>query len=170
MVPYDGAVPHDPSSPSIPQPGRLSGFGVTLLIMVLVAAIGVSSFFCTGRRSVAAAATGTAARGDDLEAAGGIDEATLMSFPKVAYSRAKLEMEGKGVAGATCCSICLSDYKGDDVLRRLPDCGHLFHVSCVDPWLRSHRSCPVCRTSPAATPTPAPTAEVPSVAPATAGQ
>jgi len=27
----------------------------------------------------------------------------------------------------------------------LPQCGHGFHVSCIDTWLGSHSSCPSCR-------------------------
>lgn len=27
----------------------------------------------------------------------------------------------------------------------LPQCGHGFHVACVDTWLGSHSSCPSCR-------------------------
>lgn len=46
-----------------------------------------------------------------------------------------------------CCSICLMDYKESDLLRMLPRCGHLFHVTCVDPWLRMKLTCPVCRKS-----------------------
>ncbi|KAJ0624340.1 putative transcription factor C2H2 family [Helianthus annuus] len=38
---------------------------------------------------------------------------------------------------------CLADYKGKDLLRELPDCGHLFHVKCVDPWLRLNPTCPI---------------------------
>ncbi|KAK1287767.1 RING-H2 finger protein ATL70 [Acorus calamus] len=48
-----------------------------------------------------------------------------------------------------------------DLLRVLPDCGHLFHVKCVDSWLRSRPSCPICRRcSPLPSPLSTPLAEV----------
>ncbi|KAI3419916.1 RING-type domain-containing protein [Psidium guajava] len=50
------------------------------------------------------------------------------------------------------CSICLGDYKDSDVLRLLPDCHHVFHRKCVDPWLQMRPTCPVCRSSPIPTP------------------
>ncbi|CAL9090079.1 unnamed protein product, partial [Musa textilis] len=106
-------------------------------------------------RRLAEQETTAAAAGGDLEA--GIDEDTLKSYPKVRYSHAKL---GRDVAGAaSCCSICLSDYKDADVLRELPECGHLFHVKCVDPWLRLRPTCPLCRTSPLPSPLPTPLAD-----------
>nr|POF24697.1 putative ring-h2 finger protein atl71 [Quercus suber] len=77
----------------------------------------------------------------------GLDEATLRNYPKLIYAQAKLQ---KGNSTASCCSICLADYKNTDVLRLLPDCGHLFHVKCVDPWLQQQATCPVCRNSPLA--------------------
>lgn len=45
------------------------------------------------------------------------------------------------------CTICLSDYKKNEVLRLLPGCGHAFHVACIGRWLRQHSTCPVCRIS-----------------------
>lgn len=48
------------------------------------------------------------------------------------------------------CAICLSDYKPSDVIRLLQECGHLFHVKCIDTWLNVHPTCPVCRKSPVA--------------------
>ncbi|KAB1206872.1 RING-H2 finger protein ATL70 [Morella rubra] len=77
----------------------------------------------------------------------GIDEATLRNYPKLIYAQAKLH---QGNSTASSCSICLADYKDTDVLRLLPHCGHIFHLKCVDSWLRLHATCPVCRNSPLA--------------------
>ncbi|KHN29403.1 RING-H2 finger protein ATL39-like [Glycine soja] len=45
----------------------------------------------------------------------------------------------------TQCVICLADYKEREVLRIMPKCGHTFHLSCIDIWLRKQSTCPVCR-------------------------
>ncbi|XP_021671950.1 NEP1-interacting protein 2 [Hevea brasiliensis] len=44
-----------------------------------------------------------------------------------------------------CCSICLQDFNGGDSMRKLPHCGHLFHMDCLDKWLSRNGSCPMCR-------------------------
>ncbi|KAG6709913.1 hypothetical protein I3843_06G147900 [Carya illinoinensis] len=80
----------------------------------------------------------------------GLDEATLRNYPKLIYAQAKLHRGADSTSTASSCSICLADYKDTDVLRLLPQCGHLFHLKCVDSWLRLHASCPVCRNSPLA--------------------
>lgn len=41
------------------------------------------------------------------------------------------------------CVVCLGDYEQEDKLRRLA-CGHIFHVECVDEWLKRHKTCPLC--------------------------
>uniref|UniRef100_A0A2P2LZA6 Ring finger protein n=2 Tax=Rhizophora mucronata TaxID=61149 RepID=A0A2P2LZA6_RHIMU len=43
------------------------------------------------------------------------------------------------------CSICLGEYEEKEVLRIMPKCGHSFHLSCIDIWLRKQSTCPVCR-------------------------
>ncbi|XP_030533828.1 RING-H2 finger protein ATL39-like [Rhodamnia argentea] len=43
------------------------------------------------------------------------------------------------------CSICLGEYQEREVLRIMPKCGHNFHLSCIDTWLRKRSTCPVCR-------------------------
>ncbi|KAL4230585.1 F-BAR and double SH3 domains protein 2 [Mactra antiquata] len=42
------------------------------------------------------------------------------------------------------CAVCIESYKWNDVIRVLP-CKHIFHKSCVDPWLLDQRSCPMCK-------------------------
>ncbi|XP_078232875.1 RING finger protein 148 [Pogona vitticeps] len=42
------------------------------------------------------------------------------------------------------CVVCLEMYKPKDIARVL-HCRHLFHQTCVDPWLSKHQTCPVCK-------------------------
>ncbi|XAR64923.1 hypothetical protein NMG60_11008823 [Bertholletia excelsa] len=83
----------------------------------------------------------------------GLDESSLIACPKLGYSQVKEHMNGgASKSTASSCSICLADYKDTDVLRLLPECGHLFHLGCVDPWLLLHPTCPICRNSPLPSP------------------
>ncbi|KAM0869238.1 hypothetical protein ACQ4PT_040828 [Festuca glaucescens] len=43
------------------------------------------------------------------------------------------------------CAVCLADLSDGEAARFLPKCGHGFHAECVDLWLRSHPTCPLCR-------------------------
>ena len=43
------------------------------------------------------------------------------------------------------CAVCLEDVQGGEMVRQLPPCRHLFHVDCIDMWLHTHRTCPLCR-------------------------
>lgn len=42
------------------------------------------------------------------------------------------------------CAVCIEYYKTSEVVRTLP-CHHVFHKSCIDPWLLEQRSCPMCK-------------------------
>ncbi|XP_014810857.1 PREDICTED: E3 ubiquitin-protein ligase RNF128 isoform X1 [Calidris pugnax] len=42
------------------------------------------------------------------------------------------------------CVVCIELYKPNEVVRILI-CNHLFHKSCIDPWLLEHRTCPMCK-------------------------
>jgi hypothetical protein len=154
---------------------RIGGFGygvgVSVGILLLITTITLASYFCTRAPVTAADAAGeTPSRrhrggGDgggegvhDIEL--GIDEATLKGYPEVVYGEARREAKAKKGTTCTCCSICLDNYGDGDVLRMLPECGHLFHRECVDPWLLQHPTCPVCRTSPLPSPMTTPLAEV----------
>lgn len=43
--------------------------------------------------------------------------------------------------------MCLGDYQADEKLQQIPACGHTFHMDCIDLWLTSHTTCPLCRLS-----------------------
>ncbi|KAG6520233.1 hypothetical protein ZIOFF_017271 [Zingiber officinale] len=127
--------------------GRITGFGfgvgIFAGILVLVGTITLMSFFCL-RTSHDGGDTAPQSRRrrrpeeaavPDVEAAG-LDEETLGSYPKVTHEEAMRATSATRTT-ASCCSICLADYRDADVVRLLPECGHLFHVDCVDPWLRA---------------------------------
>lgn len=42
------------------------------------------------------------------------------------------------------CCICLAQYREKEEVRQLP-CTHMFHLKCVDRWLRIISSCPLCK-------------------------
>lgn len=90
---------------------------------------------------------------------GGLDEATLESYPKFSYVEKKI-YHGYQHGDDASCSICLGDYRNGELIRMLPDCRHSFHAMCVDAWLRLHASCPMCRTSPLPTPITTPLSEL----------
>ncbi|KAF0906470.1 hypothetical protein E2562_011463 [Oryza meyeriana var. granulata] len=69
----------------------------------------------------------------------GLDEAAIDS---IAFTRYRA---GAGFLGAFDCSVCLGEFLDGDLLRLLPKCGHVFHVPCIDSWLRAHVNCPLCR-------------------------
>ncbi|CAL5205564.1 unnamed protein product [Lathyrus oleraceus] len=68
----------------------------------------------------------------------GVKKKVLKSLPKVTATE-------ESAVKFSDCAICLSEFTAGDEIRVLPQCGHGFHVSCIDAWLRSHSSCPSCR-------------------------
>lgn len=91
----------------------------------------------------------------------GLDAAGLAALPVTTYkadATAGVGSDGpssaSGSAGtgttsvavvAADCAVCLSELEDGEKVRALPGCGHVFHVDCVDAWLRSRTTCPVCR-------------------------
>jgi Ring finger domain len=45
------------------------------------------------------------------------------------------------------CSICLGQLEEEDLVRVMPNCTHQFHQYCIDTWLQSHATCPICRAN-----------------------
>ena len=51
---------------------------------------------------------------------------------------------GSRALATASCSICMDDIAPGQAARALR-CAHCFHAACVNVWLRSNRTCPVCR-------------------------
>ncbi|KAK4717669.1 hypothetical protein R3W88_016007 [Solanum pinnatisectum] len=68
----------------------------------------------------------------------GLERSMISSIPLFVYK----EESNDGLE----CIICLSLLEDEDVCRKLPKCSHAFHVECVDMWLHSHSTCPICRS------------------------
>lgn len=71
--------------------------------------------------------------------AAGLDETLIKSITVCKYKK------GEGFIDGTDCSVCLSEFQENESLRLLPKCNHAFHIPCIDTWLKSHASCPLCR-------------------------
>ncbi|KAK8954646.1 RING-H2 finger protein ATL43 [Platanthera zijinensis] len=100
------------------------------------------------RRQAAAAAAALAGGVRDGSALGGapehrnsgIDRAVVDSLPLFRFASLMGEKEGLE------CAVCLGRFEPEELLRLLPKCRHAFHVDCVDAWLDSHSTCPLCRS------------------------
>ncbi|XP_047058342.1 RING-H2 finger protein ATL39-like [Lolium rigidum] len=69
----------------------------------------------------------------------GLDAATIALIPSFPYQR------DSSASSPAECAVCLSVVDDGETVRQLPACNHLFHQVCVDVWLLSKASCPVCR-------------------------
>lgn len=75
---------------------------------------------------------------------GGLDPSVIETFPTFIYSTVKSLKLGKDSLE---CAVCLNEFEDDETLRLIPKCDHVFHPDCIDHWLISHSTCPVCRAN-----------------------
>lgn len=55
-----------------------------------------------------------------------------------------VRFQGNEPADSRTCAVCFEEFAVGEELRLLP-CLHRYHKDCIDPWLREHRECPVCK-------------------------
>uniref|UniRef100_A0A3Q7GVY2 RING-type E3 ubiquitin transferase n=1 Tax=Solanum lycopersicum TaxID=4081 RepID=A0A3Q7GVY2_SOLLC len=68
----------------------------------------------------------------------GLDPVLLKTIPVVLFDPEEFK---DGLE----CAVCLCDVSEGEMARLLPKCNHGFHVDCIDMWLQSHSTCPLCR-------------------------
>jgi E3 ubiquitin-protein ligase ATL41 len=74
----------------------------------------------------------------------GLDAAAIALLPSFPFPPSA----GTALAGAGSdaeCAVCLYALDEGQMVRQLPGCKHVFHQECIDVWLASRASCPVCR-------------------------
>ncbi|KAJ8439519.1 hypothetical protein Cgig2_007036 [Carnegiea gigantea] len=69
----------------------------------------------------------------------GLDQAFIDALPVFQYK------EIVGLKEPFDCAVCLCEFSEQDKLRLLPLCSHAFHIDCIDTWLLSNSTCPLCR-------------------------
>ncbi|XWS21453.1 hypothetical protein CRYUN_Cryun30bG0056000 [Craigia yunnanensis] len=146
------------TTPTPPPPSNLYGparpqFNPS---MAIVMAVLVTAFFFMGFFSVyTRQCTERRMRGGNWNASvnfgrrsrrltRGLDASVIESFPTFLYSTVKGLKIGKGTLE---CAVCLNEFEDDETLRLIPKCSHVFHPDCIDAWLCSHSTCPVCRAN-----------------------
>ncbi|XP_057763704.1 E3 ubiquitin-protein ligase ATL6-like [Salvia miltiorrhiza] len=124
---------------------------MAIIIVVLIAALFFMGFFsiyirhCTeSGGSAASVRRALSMRGRRAAAARGLDSAVIETFPTFTYAEVKDHKIGKS---ALECAVCLNEFEDHETLRLIPKCDHVFHPECVDVWLESHTTCPVCRAN-----------------------
>ncbi|KAL5225861.1 hypothetical protein ABZP36_012500 [Zizania latifolia] len=75
----------------------------------------------------------------------GLDQAFIDALPVFAYREIVVGGGGDGDKEPFDCAVCLCEFDAEDRLRLLPLCGHAFHLHCIDTWLLSNSTCPLCR-------------------------
>lgn len=65
----------------------------------------------------------------------------------------KLDVQNQLVNSNECCSICWDEFEMNDDFSETEsnicklECNHYYHISCLNNWLHSHRTCPLCRAN-----------------------
>jgi Ring finger domain len=73
----------------------------------------------------------------------GLNSSAIASLPVCTHAAARERELGVLIE----CAVCLGTVEEDELVKVLPNCRHLFHVGCIDTWLRLHSACPICRGS-----------------------
>ncbi|KAL5713753.1 RING-H2 finger protein atl80 [Ranunculus cassubicifolius] len=128
-----------PSAPP-PEPLAVDSDFVVILAALLCALICVVGLIAVARCAWLRRYTGGAMNHSNppITANKGLKKKILRSLPKLTF-------DGESNGKLADCAICLTEFVGGDEIRILPQCGHGFHVTCIDTWLGSHSSCPSCR-------------------------
>ncbi|KAK9079100.1 hypothetical protein SSX86_000770 [Deinandra increscens subsp. villosa] len=125
---------------------------LVLTVLVLLTALFFIAFFTLYIRRFSSSSSSNSASGGGRESSrpprlfankrggGGVDASTVESLPTVPYGGSDSKIWNE-------CSICLSEFEEKEPVKVIPYCRHGFHPVCIEIWLSSHVSCPLCRST-----------------------
>ncbi|MCO5602307.1 hypothetical protein L7F22_056436 [Adiantum nelumboides] len=134
--PISSTTPTSPMSATLNLVMTTVGFLISAIFIIFVLVRLLCARFCSSRH---ASRHGGVNQGAG-HGASGMDPLMVTMFPTIMFSGDVFASREDAM-----CAVCLGEYEDRDCLRILPQCGHTFHVRCIDAWLRQHPTCPVCR-------------------------
>lgn len=88
---------------------------------------------------------------DDYEVLQRLDEANINrrgasteQINRLPVNEVSIDEARIGVEEKRCCAVCLGGYEVGQKTRTVA-CFHVFHQECIDPWLRTNATCPICK-------------------------
>ncbi|XP_051115841.1 RING-H2 finger protein ATL39-like [Andrographis paniculata] len=126
--------------------GKIMVIGLVTVVFLAIFIVGIRLIVCRlfprrRRQNTAGAATRRRAETSAVWPHG-LNPSRLKTLP-VAVVRGG-EFDG-GDGGVLECAVCLNEISAGETARFLPECRHGFHVPCIDTWLLSNSTCPICR-------------------------
>ncbi|KAL8210760.1 hypothetical protein R6Q57_005197 [Mikania cordata] len=126
---------------------QIRGRTLYFIIVLFAVVISITLIFiylrwvCRFSSSSSAAVTHTVTlspRQQPLSRSHGLDSSVIDSLPITLYHRPETAGDGE-------CCICLGMFEEGEKVKVLPNCFHGYHCECVDKWLTTHSTCPICR-------------------------
>ncbi|XP_010544553.1 PREDICTED: E3 ubiquitin-protein ligase ATL4 [Tarenaya hassleriana] len=151
---FDG---HGADSDSHSFPFDNLKLSVLIIILILLVTFLISLFICSllrylnrcslHRRSHSSSSSSGVAdsrRISGRRVSPGITASSVLDSLPIFKFSAVTRRSSSAISGD--CAVCLSKFEPHDQLRLLPLCCHAFHADCIDTWLVSNQTCPLCRS------------------------
>ncbi|XP_047983275.1 E3 ubiquitin-protein ligase ATL4-like [Salvia hispanica] len=135
FTPPPPAIPHSPSSSS-------ASASIMIIIIIIASAIIISASIYLLLRLISKRFS----TADDVVVSSNRRVAPsdlLHSLPLFTFRSVARNLN----SGGGDCAVCLSKFESRDQLRLLPLCCHAFHAACIDKWIASNQTCPLCRST-----------------------
>ncbi|KAI3809154.1 hypothetical protein L1987_25124 [Smallanthus sonchifolius] len=119
-------------------------FSVVILITLIFLYARWIWRFSSSASAAVADTTTLSPQGQPFSRPQGLDSAVIDSLPITLHHRPSTS---SATGSESECCICLGVFEEGEKVKVLPNCFHAYHCECVDKWLTTHSSCPICRAA-----------------------